>query len=54
MGQGEAVLIAVGGSGCGQESGMLKQLLSSVMELSKPAGCWYLDLLTGVCVCVRV
>ena len=25
MGQGEAVLIAVGGSGCGQESGMLKQ-----------------------------
>jgi len=32
MGQGEAVVIAIGGGGCGQESGALKQLLSSVMK----------------------
>ena len=33
----QLLVIAIGGSGCGQESGALKQLLSSIMKLTGKA-----------------
>ena len=51
MAQGEAVVIAIGDGGCGQESGTLKQLLSSVMELTVKA-CRLLVFRLNLCVCV--
>ena len=53
LGQGKAVVISIGGGGCGQESGALKQLLSSVMKLAVKA-CRLLVFRLNLCVCVCV